>query len=134
MLVFSNLTQQLGQDPDYEKAAKMQMMLTPIRQFCDKSTTILLQISEGLLNSVTKMLDELEQTTLKAKTLSQRDVVKRYPPLGHTINLFMTRIDEFVLKIKEELQSILPRIRGGGNSEFHFHFFPLFSQKCCPLY
>ena len=93
----------------------MQMMLTPIRQFCDQSVTILLEISEGLLNSVTKMLDELEQTTLKAKTLSQRDVVKRYPPLGHTINLFLTRIDEFALKIKGELQSILPRIRGGGN-------------------
>ena len=112
--MFKNLTKQLGKEPDYENAAKMQMMLTPIRQFCDKSTTILLEISEGLLNSVTKMLDELEQTTLKAKTLSQRDVVKRYPPLGHTINLFMTRIDEFVLKIKGELQSILPRIRGGG--------------------
>ena len=61
------------------------------------------------------MLDELEQTTLKAKFLSQRDVVIRYPRLGHTINLFLTRIDEFSLKIKEELQSILPRIRGGGN-------------------
>ena len=56
--LFKNLTKQLGKEPEYENAAKMQMMLTPIRQFCDQSTTILLDISEGLLNSVTKMLDD----------------------------------------------------------------------------
>ena len=40
--------------------------------------------------------------------------MRRYPPLGHTINLFITRIDEYTLAVKEKLQEILPKIRGGG--------------------
>ena len=106
VLAFKNLTKQLGKAPDFENAAKMTMVLTPIKRFCDESTAILLQISDSLLNRVTKMLDQLEQTKLKAKTLSQRDVVKRYPPLGNTMNIFIEQIDEYILKVGKHIGEV----------------------------
>ena len=68
VIVFHNLTQQLGEAPEYNRAAKMEMVLTPLKQFCGKSQAKLVAMSEGVLNRVSEMLFELERTALKVKS------------------------------------------------------------------
>ena len=83
---YKNLTQQLGKAPEYERAAKMEMTLTPLKMLCGKGEAMLVAISEGLLNGVSKMLDELEQTALKVSEV--KDV------FYHTRNYFRDIIRE----------------------------------------
>ena len=113
VLVFKNLTQELGEAPDYKKASKMQMTLTPIKRFCTESIAILIDISASLLKGVSKVLDELERTRLSANAIALRDVVKSYTPLRKSTDMLISSIEEFQLKMKGELQHILPKIRGG---------------------
>ena len=92
---------------------EMYMTLTPITRFCDASSAILVGISKTLIQKATKMLDELERTKLAAQTLARTDAVQKYIPLQNIINAFMNKLDNFVLSLKADLQTILPKIRGG---------------------
>merc|ERR1712159_37304 len=77
---FKKLTSHLGSKPRYENSKEMIMTLTPIKRFCDASTALLIGISETLIHSATRMLDELERTKLEAQTLGRTDAVRKYIP------------------------------------------------------
>ena len=51
--IFKELPTHLGTEPDFERAAAMQMHLSPITRFCDDKTWILLSISNNLLQTIT---------------------------------------------------------------------------------
>ena len=128
VLVFKTLPTHLGKEPEYAKAAKMKMQLTPITRFCDKKTAILVSISNMLLQSVTKMLDEIERTKLRAKTLEMSDSVNKYLPLKNIMNMFINKLGIFEFQIKGELQTLLPNIRGGGASGGESGLIELFTK------
>merc|ERR1719431_1466304 len=63
------------------------------------------------------MLEDLEQNTIKAKTIRDRDMVKLHVTYEDMLNLFVKEIEAYDLEIKGRLQKVLPEIRSGIKGE-----------------
>ena len=117
VIAYGNLPSHLGEAPRYPNAVKLYMRLTPIERFCRAHDKMLVGISNNIVHSFLIMFDEIEKTNLKAKTLLMADSVMRFSPLKMVINTFINKLNKFQLKLKDDLQIILPNIRMGSGSE-----------------
>ena len=117
VIAYRNLSSHLGEATGYPNAVKLNMRLTPLKRFCRAHDNMLVGISNNIVHSVLIMLDEIEKTNLKAKTLLMADSVNRFSPLKMVINTFINKLNKFQLKLKDDLQILLPNIRMGSGSE-----------------
>lgn len=60
---------------------------------------------------------DFESVEGKLRTLSKSDVATQFDRFSKVLNTFRGKYTEFKNEINRELQTILPRIRGGGSSQ-----------------
>ena len=99
--------------PDYIGAVPIEIELTPKKVFCSGSIdTILVSIGDSVMGKVSDMLMGLQELQTYTRTLLQTKQSKNYPAIRSNLNLYQTKLEDKEIKIKSELQKLLPAIKG----------------------
>jgi hypothetical protein len=105
----------LGKEEDgYPNAAPMWMSLSPRSRYCDQKDVLLIGISKNLLDRVSRTLDSLERSQMEIRGLLESTPGQRFPAIKTNLDILETNLTGFKNNFQERLQTILPKIRGGG--------------------
>merc|ERR1719184_421317 len=106
---------------NYTGTAILDFHLSPLTDICSDADFVLNDINDELIEQITVMLDELEQTGVKAKGLKKRGPchdcptwADRFPPIRDNVEEFLGEWDKKKLRIQSRLRDIIPRIRNNG--------------------
>ena len=106
---------------NYAGTAILDFHLSPLTDICAQADFVLNDINDELIEQITVMLDELEQTGVKAKGLKKRGPchdcptwADRFPPIRDNVEEFLGEWDKKKLRIQSRLRDIIPRIRNNG--------------------
>eukprot|EP00092_Neocalanus_flemingeri_P019418 GFUD01021033.1.p1 GENE.GFUD01021033.1~~GFUD01021033.1.p1 ORF type:complete len:1054 (-),score=234.72 GFUD01021033.1:7-3144(-) len=100
------------------QASILEVHMTPIEDFCTAEGDILNEISDSMMAEVIDMLDKLNQLEIKAKGLMITDEANKFPALKKNLNKYKVGLKAYTDNILNQLQDILPNIRGGdGHGE-----------------
>ena len=127
---FRELPEQGGTaENNYTGTAILDFHLSPLTDICVDADFVLNDINDEMIEQITVMLDELEQTGTKVKGLANRAPCQgegcttwadRFPPINDNLEEFRKEWSKTQLHIKGRLQHIIPKIRegtGGGEDE-----------------
>ena len=95
----------------------VEIELTPIKEFCSDSENILVNIGDNVMGKVSEMLMDLQGLDTYIRTLFETKPAKIYPAVRSNINLYKTHLADKELKIKEQLQELLPAVKGRTNGK-----------------
>ena len=99
--------------PDYIGAVPIEIELTPKKVFCSGSIdTILVSIGDSVMGKVSDMLMDMQELQTYIRTLLQTKQSKNYPAIRSNLNLYKIKLKEKEIKVKSELQKLLPAIKG----------------------
>ena len=119
---YADLPKQGGTaENNYTGTAILDFHLSPLTDICGNADFVLNDINDELIEQITVMLDELEQTGVKAKGLAKRGPcygcptwADRFPPIRDNVDEFVGEWEKKKLRIQSRLRDIIPRIRNNG--------------------
>ena len=125
---YKTLPSLLGRKPKYEGSSKIKMQLTPITTYCNKADVLLIGISDQLINQVTMTLEKFESIKRKVTTLLASRPAINFQPVRRNLDTFNLHLKNYESKFKNNLQEILPKIKGGGQGSSEADLIRLLSQ------
>jgi hypothetical protein len=99
----------------YSGAQIIKVHLTPIVHMCTAAEVMYNEISEGMLVSVSVVLDELQQLEVKVNGMMISDMAVMFNPLKVNFGMYKTALQSYSIHFKSQLQKILPLIRDADN-------------------
>lgn len=104
----------MGEEAEWwPQAAPIEIHLTPITDICTEGDMILKDISEGMLNLVVNLLNDMEMLMVKANGLLITAPAIQFKPLSQNLELYRNGLDDYQGDVKRELKKLIPQLRGG---------------------
>ena len=103
--------------PDFIGAVPVEIELAPLKEFCSSADAILVNIADSVIGKVSEMLVNLQGLDTYIRTLLETKPAKIYPAVASNLNLFHQYLTNQDLKIKEQLQALLPAIKARANGK-----------------
>lgn len=103
--------------PNFEGAVPVEIHLTPIQEFCDKTESIALSIAESNIDAVSTMLANMELLESRVRTLLATSIAITYPSVKTNLNIYKTKLKAKGFEIKKVLKDVLPAIKSGSSNK-----------------
>lgn len=99
------------------KPQPLKMSLTPKSVYCKTEDSILNAISNDILGSVSRMLNDLENNELDLRVVRQSKPCQKYLSMQEPYNKLDQKMNTFISKFKDKLKQVLPEVRSGLKGE-----------------
>ena len=100
--------------------APVKYQLTPLSYLCDATTAILGDISDDIIEKAGRVLVELGQTKLEARSLRYNYVSDAIPKIREVLDTFLDKLDRYTDRMKMEVRDQLVALKGGAGNEGEF--------------
>ena len=84
---------------------------------CSDAEVMYNEISDGMLAQVIQILDQLEELEVKVNGMMKSDLAVMFNPLRRNLGIYKTELKKYSIRLKSQLQKILPNIRDSQNKE-----------------
>merc|ERR1712001_772541 len=101
----------------YPGAQIINVHLTPFSHMCSDAEVMYNEISDGMLAQVVQILDQLEELEVKVNGMMKSDLAVMFNPLRRNLGIYKTELKRYSIRLKSQLQKILPNIRDSQNKE-----------------
>jgi len=101
----------------YPGAQIINVHLTPYSHMCSGAEVMYNEISDGMLAQVVKILDQLEDLEVKVNGMMKSDLAVMFNPLRRNLGIYKTELKKHTIRLKSDLQKILPNIRDAQNKD-----------------
>merc|ERR1711970_448579 len=101
----------------YPGAQIINVHLTPFSHMCSDAEVMYNEIADGMLAQVVQILDQLEELEVKVNGMMNSDLAVMFDPLRRNLGIFKTELKKHTIRLKSQLQKILPNIRDSQNDE-----------------
>ena len=114
--VYRELPQLLGGGKNENTVAK-KVWLYPLVKLDSNGARIIRQISVHLVNQTQKCLEDLEDVVMRSNDLMRYEVYSSFHGIQEQLSNFKGLFSEYKTNFTRSLTTLLPQIRGGGESE-----------------
>lgn len=100
--------------------APVKYQLTPLSYLCSATTALLADISDDIIEKAGRVLVELDQTKLEARSLRYNHVSDAIPAIRAVLDTFLDKLDKYTDTLKMEVRDQLVALKGGAGNEAEF--------------
>ncbi|XP_063049704.1 uncharacterized protein LOC134444281 [Engraulis encrasicolus] len=115
MEVYRQLPKLLGENGEH--AVPVRVWMYPLVKLDSEAAKLQREISNSLITYTSRDIEHLNNTEMRCNDLLKNTAAKTFPVMEEKLRTFMQNCHHYKLEFVQNLGSVLPSIRGGGQEE-----------------